>query len=118
MIEAKTSSGDVTLTDVKPTTLSIEAASGDISADVSQPIDSAVNITAVSGDVKLGIVDGSDCRVTLSTLRGNVSCGLELTDMVREGQKVTGRIGDGTGTLDVSVVTGNVSLVLRDSSQT
>ncbi|MBS1714647.1 MAG: DUF4097 family beta strand repeat protein [Armatimonadetes bacterium] len=118
VIEAKTSSGDVTLTDVKPTTLSVEAASGDISADVSQPVSSAVNITAVSGDVKLGIVDGSDCRVSLSTLRGAVACGFELADMVREGQKVTGRLGEGTGTLDVSVVTGDVSLVLRDSSQT
>jgi len=117
VIEAKTSSGDVTLTDVQPTTLSIEAASGDIAADVSNPVVSAINITAVSGDVKLGIVDGSDCRVSLSTLRGSVACGFELADMVREGQKVTGRLGEGTGTLDVSVVTGDVSLVLRDSSQ-
>ena len=52
-----------------------------------------------------------------SDLRGIVNSSIELTDQVREGNRVSGRLGDGAGLLEVSVVTGNVNLGLRDSSQ-
>ncbi len=117
VIELKTSSGDVAVESGRPKTLSVEAASGDVSVDIATPVEGAVNITTVTGDVSVSIMDGSDCRVTLSTLRGSVSKSIELEDEVVEAQKIVGRLGQGNGTLDVSVVTGNVSLGLRDSSK-
>ncbi|MBS1721443.1 MAG: DUF4097 family beta strand repeat protein [Armatimonadetes bacterium] len=110
VLEIKTSSGDVKVMESAPKTLSIEAASGDVAIELAEGIKGSVNVTAVSGDVKMTLADGNDCRVSLSTLRGTVSCNLELKDEAREGQKVTGRLGKGNGTLDVSVVTGSVSL--------
>jgi DUF4097 and DUF4098 domain-containing protein YvlB len=117
VIEVKTSSGDVKLKDSKPKSLSIEAASGDVDVDLAAPVEGTVNLTAVSGDVSVLVMDGSDCRVSLSTLRGSVHTKLELTDETLDEQKVSGRLGAGTGSLEVSVVTGSVSLGLRDSAQ-
>lgn len=117
VVELKTSSGNVGVKDSSPKTLSVEAVSGNVSVDLASPIEGAVNLTAVTGNVDVGVVDGSDCRVALSTLRGNVNSKIELQDEARDGNKISGRLGSGNGTLDVSVVTGNVSFGLRDSSE-
>lgn len=117
VFELKTSSGDVSVKDSSPKTLSVEAASGDIWADMASPVEGTVNLTAVSGNVNVRVTDGNDCRVNLSTLRGNVWSKIELLDETKDSSKVSGRLGQGTGLLEVSVVTGNVSLDLRDSAQ-
>lgn len=118
VVEIKTSSGDVCVLDSRPKSLSVEAASGDIRADLAAPPEGSVNITSVTGDVKVSIVDGADCRVSLSTLRGSVASTIELADQIKDEHKITGRLGEGQHAFDVSVVTGNVSLGLRDSTQT
>lgn len=118
VIGIKTSSGNVKAKNVRPKSLTIEAVSGDVNADIASPVEGAVNITAVSGDIAVQVVDGSDCRVRLSTLRGSVSNKVDLQDLVNDEHLVTGRMGTGNGTLDLSVVTGSVSLALRDSSET
>lgn len=117
VLEIKTSSGDVKVLDSTPKTLSVDAASGDVKVDLASPIENSVNITAVSGNVSLAVVDGNDCRVNLSTLRGTVSSKVALEDEVKDEHKVSGKLGAGNGTLDVSVVTGSVSFGLRDSTQ-
>ena len=112
-LNAKTSAGDVSLDDFSGKTVSIESVSGDIRVDLAEPVSGAVNLRTVSGDSKV-TMDGGDCRVSLSTLRGAVACDLPLYDENRTAQRVTGKVGDGSGTLDVSAVTGNVSVRLRD----
>jgi DUF4097 and DUF4098 domain-containing protein YvlB len=94
----------------------VEAASGDVSVDLAAPVDGAVNLRTVSGDVSVEVPDGSDCRVSLSTLRGTVSTTLELQDAAQASLTLTGRLGEGTGTLDASTVNGSVRLGLRDST--
>ena len=61
------------------------------------------------------IADGSDCRVSLSTLRGDVTTALKLEDEAKSDQRITGRLGSGKGSLDVSAVTGNVTLEMHKS---
>lgn len=117
VINVRTSSGDIRAIRCPARTFSAEAASGDISLDISQPVEGAINIRTVSGDVSLEIPDGSDARVSLSTLRGAVATTLALTDEVIEGLTITGRLGEGSGSIDVSAVNGSVSLGLRDVSQ-
>lgn len=112
-LNARTSAGDVSLEGFSGKTVSIEAVSGDVRVDLAEPVTGAVNLRTVSGDAKV-TMDGGDCRVSLSTLRGAVSCDLPLSDENRTAQRVTGKVGDGSGTLDVSAVTGNVSVSLRD----
>ncbi len=113
VINVRTASGDVTGAECAPSTLSVEAASGDVHVDFSEPIRGTVNVRTVAGDIELSIPDGGDCRVSLSTLRGSVASEVALFDEAKTEHKVSGRIGEGGGTLDASAVSGDVRLALR-----
>jgi len=108
----RTASGDVTLYGFRGRSLSVEAASGDVTADLLEPVKGTTSIRTVSGNVTLHVPDGSDARVGLSTLRGHVECKLPLLDEMREPMRVTGRLGDGSGVLDVSAVNGDLFISL------
>jgi len=112
----RTASGDVTAYQFSGRNLSIEAASGSITADLAKPVVGNVNIRTVSGDISLMTPDGNDARVTLSTLRGDVNCAVELADLTESGSKITGRLGEGSGVIDVSAVNGDVSFNFRDAT--
>jgi len=114
-INARTSTGNVTFKSVAGKSIAIEAVSGNIGLDLWEPVSGSLNLRTVSGNASIAVPDGSDCRVSLSTLRGSVSCNLPLVDEAKQDQRITGRLGAGTGTLDVSAVTGNVALSLRDA---
>lgn len=115
-INARTASGDVRVAQSSGKTISIEAVSGDVQLDLDAPVAGSLNVRTVSGDSLVSVVDGSDCRVSLSTLRGEVSCRLPLEEEAKSDQRITGRLGDGKGSLDVSAVTGNVSLEMHNSA--
>jgi DUF4097 and DUF4098 domain-containing protein YvlB len=116
ILNVKTASGDVDLARCAPRTLSVEAASSDIRADLVEPVEGTVNVRTVSGDVLIEVVDGSDCRVSLSSLRGSASSKIDLEDANVQPQKVTGRLGNGSGTIDASTISGDVRLQLRNSA--
>lgn len=115
-INLRSASGDVHLRQVSGKSLAVEAVSGDVFVDLSQPVDGSVSIRTVNGLVSCEISEASDCRVHLSTLRGNLEVALPLKDEVRDSKRVTGQLGSGTGTLDVSAVNGDLFLRLRDST--
>lgn len=115
-LNARTATGDVTLDHCSGKVFSVESVSGEVRADIDIPVVGSVNVRTVNGNATVSIPDGSDCRVSLSTLRGLASCTLELTDEARADQRITGRLGDGSGSLDVSAVTGNISLEQRDAA--
>ncbi|MBS1709583.1 MAG: DUF4097 family beta strand repeat protein [Armatimonadetes bacterium] len=117
LLNVRSASGEVELSRCSGRTVSVEASTGDISVDLVAPVEGAVNLRSVRGDVTLEISDGSDCRVHISTLKGEVAVkGLELQDENRDKLVVTGRLGNGSGTIDMSAVTGDVTLALRDAS--
>ncbi|HXH62121.1 MAG TPA: DUF4097 family beta strand repeat-containing protein [Fimbriimonadaceae bacterium] len=116
VVNVRTSSGDVRVRRGSGRTLSIEAASGDVLVEMAEPVMGAMNIRTVSGDAKVMIPDGSDCQVMLSTLRGSVSSTLEMDDLNQESLTITGKLGQGSGSIDVSAVNGDVHLGLMDSS--
>jgi hypothetical protein len=117
-VSVRTASGDVTLHECSGKTLSVESVSGDVALDLDEPVSGTVNVRTVNGASMIAIADGSDCRVSLSTLRGDVHCDLELKDEARQDQHVTGRLGKGEGSIDVSAVNGNVVMKLRDHAAT
>jgi hypothetical protein len=113
-INARSANGNVRLNSSHGKVIAVESVSGDVLADIDVPITGSVNIRTVSGDAHIGLCDGSDARVSLSTLRGVVSSGLTLEDEARADQRITGRLGSGAGALDVSAVTGNITVEIRD----
>jgi Putative adhesin len=115
-INARTANGNVRLASSHGKVIAVESVSGDVSADIDVPITGSVNIRTVSGDAVIGLCDGSDARVSLSTLRGVVTCSVELEDEAKADQRITGRLGSGSGALDVSAVTGNITVEIRDQA--
>ena len=109
-ISARTTSGDVDFHDLDGKTASVETVSGDIRAGFATPVTGSVNFRTVSGDVDLKVPDGSDCRVSLSTLSGDIDSELELGESTQSDRRLTGRLGEGSGTLDVSAVSGDIHL--------
>lgn len=116
-INARSASGDVRITQSQGKTIAIEAVSGDVQLDLESAVTGSLNVRTVSGDSLVSVVDGCDCRVSLSTLSGDVRCGIPLEDEAKTSQRVTGRLGDGKGTLDISAVTGNVTLEMHNSAE-
>lgn len=112
----RTSSGDVLLYSCSVKTAGIEAAAGNVRLDLTRPVTGHLSARTVSGDLNLDLPDGSDARVSLRTLRGNVQCGFELQEESRDRLTVTGRLGSGQGSIDLSAVNGDVSANLRDAS--
>lgn len=115
-VNARTAGGDIRGRNCEGSTYSIESVSGDVSLDFSAPLSGMVNIRTVNGNSEAFIVDGCDCRVSLSTLKGSVACEVTLGEEAKSEQRVTGRLGSGSGVLDLSGVNGNVGLKLRDST--
>jgi DUF4097 and DUF4098 domain-containing protein YvlB len=109
----RSSSGNIAVLSSKGKTIADEAVSGNVTVDLVEPVNGTVSVRTVSGNAHVQVADGSDARVALTTLRGVTSTDIELTDRAQNDQRVTGRLGDGTGTIDVSAVTGNVELQLR-----
>lgn len=114
-LNARCASGDFKVQGWTGKTFSVESVSGDVSVDLPNPVSGTVNIRTVNGDTNLGLADGGDARVSLSTLRGEVVCEIELQDDSRTEQRITGRLGEGSGTLDVSGINGDITVTLRDS---
>ncbi len=109
----RTASGEVRAENCSGKSVALESISGDVVVDLVEPVTGNVNVRTVNGDATIGVADGCDCRVSLSTLRGSVTCDLELLEEAKAQQRITGKLGSGSGTLDVSAVTGDVRLEMR-----
>jgi DUF4097 and DUF4098 domain-containing protein YvlB len=112
----RSASGNISIRGSSGKTIAVEAVSGDISIDVNEPVNGSMSVRTVNGNAWISIPDGSDARVAVTTLRGMAETSIELEDRAQNDQRITGRLGAGNGTIDVSAVTGNVSLSLRNSA--
>lgn len=111
--DLRTSSGDIVLDKCRGKTLSLEATTGDIRADLDRAIDGTVTMHTTSGTIDVAIATGSNCRVKMSTLRGDALSSIELADMKRENGLITGVLGEGQGSLDLSATNGDLLLRYR-----
>lgn len=112
-VNARTASGGIEMKESAGKVIALESVSGDVSLDLTEAVTGSLNVRTVSGDVAIDVPDGNDCRVSVSSLRGDVECALALEDEAKSEGRVTGRLGAGGGTLDVSAVTGDVRLRMR-----
>lgn len=109
----RSASGDVHVASFDGRALAVEAVTGDVLVDFETPLTGAVSVRTVNGDARISLPDGSDCRVALSTLRGEIRTDIAFQEKTDERQRVTGRLGNGTGSLDVSAVNGDIVLRQR-----
>ena len=115
-VSVRTVRGDISAKLCSGSPYSIDSVSGDLVVEFCQPVVGAANIRTVNGSAEVMVPDGCDCRVALATLHGKVTNSVTLTDEAQMDQRVTGRLGEGTGSLDISAVDGDISLKLRDAT--
>jgi len=126
---AHTGSGDVNLTDINGSDITAESGSGNVSLDgasgadvkarthsgdvhvsIKKPFSGTMEIHTGSGNASLALPPGSDCRIEARTGSGNVSN--ELTMRVENSSQrgVSGSLGKGTGSIQITTGSGDVSL--------
>ncbi len=115
-INCRTASGDVSVQKSHGKVFSIESVSGDVSVSLDEAGSGNLSVRTMSGDASVKIPDGGDYRVSVSALQGDVTCTLELQNEAKTKQRITGQLGAGTGSLDVSAVTGNVHVELLEAT--
>jgi hypothetical protein len=113
-VKVRSAAGDIKATDLKPKTANLETVSGNVMVDIVEPVSTDVVIRSVAGDVLLDIDSRSDCRVALSSVSGAVNTSIALEEIAHSRERITGRMGEGTGSVEVSTVSGAVNLHLRD----
>lgn len=106
----RTSSGSINVSSQASNAASLETASGDIVVAYQEPYEAALNARTVSGDIDIAIPLESDCRVNISTLNGSVGTQIELQEMRQEHMTISGKLGDGSGTIDASAVQGDITI--------
>ena len=109
-IAIRTTSGNLVVSEFSGQTASIESVSGDIIYTEFGPVSGAVNIRTVSGDANIDLREGSDCSVALSTVSGDFTADVDAVDLQKSDKRLTCKIGNGLGTLDISTVSGDIKL--------
>ncbi|GAA2601471.1 DUF4097 family beta strand repeat-containing protein [Actinomadura fulvescens] len=108
-------SGDLALAGGSIDRLAARTVSGRIAADVELAGASRVEVNTVSGEVTLRVPDSISAEVQLNSAAGRLDTsfpGLDRQDRT-VGKSLGGTIGDGSGRLSVTTVSGGVTLLSR-----
>ncbi|MFC8926031.1 DUF4097 domain-containing protein [Streptomyces albidoflavus] len=112
-------SGDLTVVDGTSPTLRADSVNGDMIVDIDQADSPAdIELSSVSGEIAVRLPHPADARVEANTTSGSLSHAFE--DLRVSGQfgmkKLTGKLGEGSGRLKASTVSGSIALLRRPAS--
>ena len=105
--------GDLETERITARNFTVETVRGDIRLDLTTPVQGEVRLTTVKGDISVSLPDGNDCHVQMHTSAGDLECALECRAVDSGRGYYTGVAGDGTGTLALETVHGDVRVALR-----
>jgi DUF4097 and DUF4098 domain-containing protein YvlB len=105
--------GDLETERIAARNFTVETVRGDIRLDLTTPVQGEVRLTTVKGDISVHLPDGNDCQVQMHTSAGDLECALECRAVDARRGYYTGVAGDGTGTLALETVHGDVRVALR-----
>jgi DUF4097 and DUF4098 domain-containing protein YvlB len=92
-------------------TLSARSVSGSIDGTIkSLPASGSAHLSTVSGSVSLNAFAGLDAALALHSVSGSVSCDFPLTVSEQKRNRLTGKIGSGSATVDIGTVSGSISI--------
>jgi hypothetical protein len=109
-ITAESGSGNVSLDDASGADIKARTHSGDVQVSVKKPFSGTMEIHTGSGNASLALPPGSDCRIEARTGSGNVSNELTMRVANSSQRAVTGSLGKGTGSIQITTGSGDVSL--------
>lgn len=89
--------------------VSASVVNGGVLGDVSLPLDGLMSMNVVNGEIDLEIPQDTSAQFSAAVANGSIRISnLLLHDMVATSVSVTGRLGDGQGTISLSLVNGNI----------
>ncbi|WP_441250290.1 DUF4097 family beta strand repeat-containing protein [Kitasatospora sp. McL0602] len=114
-LRAKSISGDLTVVAGRADRVSAKSVSGNVTLDLDVRTAADINVTTVSGAVGIRLPSLADTKVELGTTSGDLSSTFEeLTVNGTWGAKrLSGEIGSGSGKLQVTTVSGAVTVLRR-----
>ena len=108
---SKSVSGDIKIENDIASQFMLSTASGDLTY-IGQPA-SASDVTTISGDVKLTLSPESNISLSLSTVSGDIKNNIDLIDLIKNPQALSGKLGDGTVTLYIHSTSSDIQISLR-----
>jgi len=116
-ISIKAVSGNVKADSLVASRLQAQTVSGDVSLRVIEAFAGTLQVNTVSGDVKVALTAGSSARMSLGTTSGEMKCELEASDTHVSETLWTGQLGEGTGTVTIQTISGDVHILKAESSE-
>jgi len=111
---ARTMSGNVTVRDVRGEQITATTSSGNVEVELAAPFSGEMEGRTQSGNIRIAFSQGSSCRITTTTGSGEITSGLPLSEVVRAGTNISGRLGAGRGSATFSTGSGNIELVMGE----
>lgn len=109
-VQGQSVSGDIDIKTGKPGEVKINSTSGDIQFNGLISDENGSAIATVSGDVSIGLAGSSSAMIEAGTVSGDIDCGLELTESRKSSRTLSGKLGDGQGSLKVKTVSGDIEI--------
>jgi len=113
-VEFKTVSGELSLTAAAPSDVDLASVSGGVVCRLDKRYANSLAISNVSGDIELVLAGGGDAYCRLSTISGDLTVKQKMEEAeTKKGygsEKVTGRLGQGSGKITLSTVSGDIVL--------
>jgi hypothetical protein len=108
-LNARTHNGAITATYAGPR-IALETHNGEIVADISRCAALTGDVTTHNGAVRLSVGGETSAAVRLQTNNGEVRTEVPLTDHEQSRGRLTGKLGSGSGRLDVTTHNGEIRL--------
>lgn len=107
-IELRTISGDIAIREARAVSLNLETTNGDIDVRGDLAAGAEQRLNSVNGDITLRLPADSNLRLEADTLSGDLKTTFTLRNAVRERRTLSGDIGAGGATLNITTVSGDV----------
>ena len=109
--------GEATLINVQPARLKIGSMGGDITIKGEIGEDAEYDINTVSGDINIELADSAACSIDASCVTGTLTCDLDLVDVNRRTNWVTGTFNAPKANLRLNSISGNMTLTQADNER-
>lgn len=108
-LRVSTQSGDVEVTDGHGS-VEVQAMSGDVDVELASVGERPIKLTTVSGDVELTVPSDASLAINAHSTSGDAEVELELDQAERGKHRVAGRLNGGSLPVELSSVSGDVSV--------
>jgi DUF4097 and DUF4098 domain-containing protein YvlB len=109
-LSVETGSGNIQVTGLIAPHVKLEAGSGAVAADLSGEV-WEVSVETGSGDVTLKVPPTLGAEVDIETSSGEIETDFEVAVTRHSRDHITGRIGDGSGKIEIETGSGGIKLV-------